>query len=308
MCIVGCFQNNAMKKLYRIICFMSIFFWANQSISQNQKAISEHAIWCTEYFWAYPVEIYSKIYKSSGDTTINGLDYIKLFSAPGHRIGADTYHQDGPFTYSYAFRNDTSNRAYIFPADDTIEHLWYDFNLEIGDTLPLPPDWYSLIFGFVDEPAVVTGIDSILFCNEYHKMYKFYDDFSTFPSLIQGVGFSGDLINLNGIYFESGAGLLFFCSDTVLSNCCFTVSVNEEAENEIPVVVVSPNPVNNVLSATFDRVIYIEIFNMQGQNIKTVHTYGLSSINLGVSDLSTGLYFIKAVSDKGISVTKFLKE
>jgi hypothetical protein len=74
------------------------------------------------------------------------------------------------------------------------------------------------------------------------------------------------------------------------------------------VVVVSPNPVNNVLSATFDRVINIEIFNMQGQKIKTVHTYGLSSINLGVSDLSAGLYFIKAVSDKGISVTKFLKE
>ena len=229
---------------------------------QNSVAISEHAIWCTYFELGCPPTDYWYIYKTSGDTIINSTNYIKLYSASAHRNGFDSYSQDSPFGYSCAFRNDTNNRAYIFPANDSIEHLWYDFNLSVGDTLPENPKWYSTKFLNTGDNIIVTSIDSIAYCNKYYKRYVFN---TMFPNLVREAGFTGDLIGYNGIYFEYAVSLEFFCTDTLISNCCFTITGIQDFDKSTSDILISPNPVKDNLTVETPEKATIEILNTQGQ-------------------------------------------
>ena len=70
---------------------------------------------------------------------------------------------------------------------------------------------------------------------------------------------------------------------------------------------VFPNPVNNILSITFGNKSLIEIINSQGQIIRTVNL-AENQTSIDVSNLSSGIYFIKAKTENGIEVRKFIKE
>jgi len=71
-----------------------------------------------------------------------------------------------------------------------------------------------------------------------------------------------------------------------------------------------PNPTNNILNITSKQAIELQsisIYNVLGQMVVSVpNAKGVS--NVDVSNLSTGNYFIKVVSDKGTSNSKFIKE
>lgn len=274
------------------------------ALSQNPVVISEHAIWCTHYQIGFPPTESYTIYKSAGDTLINSTNFIKLYSAPAHRNGFSSYSQDGPFTYCYAFRNDTNNRAYIFPATDTSEHLWYDFNLSVGDTLPENPSWYSTQYLNPGNNVIVSNIDSVFYCNEYHKRYIFNS--MMFPNLVCGVGFNGDLIKINGIYFEYYVGLDFFCSDSLISNCCFTITGIQNIDNNTSDILFYPNPVKDIISITLVDKAKVEILSIEGQIIKTINATEKQT-TIDVADLSNGIYIIRAKTDKGIVVKKFIK-
>ncbi|MFN3446853.1 MAG: T9SS type A sorting domain-containing protein [Bacteroidia bacterium] len=70
---------------------------------------------------------------------------------------------------------------------------------------------------------------------------------------------------------------------------------------------VYPNPVNKILELNFNENISIKnitVLNINGQKVMEVN--GASSID--VSELSNGLYFIQAISDKGMHTQKFIKQ
>ena len=70
---------------------------------------------------------------------------------------------------------------------------------------------------------------------------------------------------------------------------------------------VYPNPVNKILELNFNEHISIKnitVLNINGQKVMEVN--GDSSID--VSELSNGLYFIQAISDKGTHTQKFIKQ
>ncbi|MDR0606094.1 MAG: T9SS type A sorting domain-containing protein [Bacteroidales bacterium] len=67
-----------------------------------------------------------------------------------------------------------------------------------------------------------------------------------------------------------------------------------------------PNPVQDVLYITTDANIeQIEIYNIQGQLIKTENT---NAGEISTMDLSQGLYLLRITSDKGVSTHKFIKQ
>jgi len=71
------------------------------------------------------------------------------------------------------------------------------------------------------------------------------------------------------------------------------------------VVVIYPNPVSDELFIqTENRVIAVEIFNLQGQLIKRL-TSDASSVS--VSDLPIGIYILKVTTDDGIVTQRFVK-
>ena len=67
-----------------------------------------------------------------------------------------------------------------------------------------------------------------------------------------------------------------------------------------------PNPGNNTINIKSDKSISgIEIFNNQGQLIKTVNTLN-KELNISVHELPSGLYFIKTDLTNGDTCTKKL--
>lgn len=56
-----------------------------------------------------------------------------------------------------------------------------------------------------------------------------------------------------------------------------------------------PNPVNDVLNIESNTLIQsVELFNMLGQMVKTIHyNNGLNEVNLDMSDITSGSYFVQ---------------
>ncbi len=72
-----------------------------------------------------------------------------------------------------------------------------------------------------------------------------------------------------------------------------------------------PNPAKNVInvSNTMDALISgIEMTDVNGRIVKNVKFDGVSETQISVSDLSTGIYMMKIVSDKGTITKKVIKE
>lgn len=68
-----------------------------------------------------------------------------------------------------------------------------------------------------------------------------------------------------------------------------------------------PNPVINNITIKTSRQTTIEILNIQGQIIKTFYNAEKETI-INLTNLPSGVYIIKAKTDKGITTKKFIKE
>jgi hypothetical protein len=71
--------------------------------------------------------------------------------------------------------------------------------------------------------------------------------------------------------------------------------------------IIYPNPTTNKISIIMPHDAIIEILNIEGQIIKTICT-AEKQTTIDVADLSSGVYIIKAKTDRGVAVKKFIKE
>jgi hypothetical protein len=70
---------------------------------------------------------------------------------------------------------------------------------------------------------------------------------------------------------------------------------------------VFPNPATDNITVIIPQKVTIEILNINGQIIKTmILDSGKTAVDIG--DLSNGIYIIKAKTDKGVLIKKFIKE
>jgi hypothetical protein len=81
--------------------------------------------------------------------------------------------------------------------------------------------------------------------------------------------------------------------------------VNESEFNPSNLAVY-PNPATDQLTIISSEKVPIEISNIEGQIIKTISSDGKA--NVDVSMLARGMYFIKAKTERGVVVKKFVKE
>lgn len=121
----------------------------------------------------------------------------------------------------------------------------------------------------------------------------------TLPTLVVGNSFS----NSASIYFDYNFPIV---TDPAVTT--FAVLGNEDFQFN-KYLTVYPNPVNNLLKITSKQNIELrsmEIYNMMGQLVISVpNANGISAID--VSNLGTGNYILKVVSNKGTSNVKFIK-
>jgi uncharacterized protein (TIGR02145 family) len=67
-----------------------------------------------------------------------------------------------------------------------------------------------------------------------------------------------------------------------------------------------PNPAKKSITIETNEEAFIEIINIQGQVIKRINAND-KAITIDISELTNGMYFMKAKTEKGIVVKKFIK-
>ncbi len=87
-----------------------------------------------------------------------------------------------------------------------------------------------------------------------------------------------------------------------LSNSVGITKVNDKNS-----IIFFPNPSNNYITIETQQTSSLDIFNLEGQLLKTIFKVG-NNTTIDISDLLAGVYFIKATSEKGIIMSKFIKE
>jgi hypothetical protein len=260
-----------------------------------------------------------------GDTMAGSFIYHKIrhsgnYFASGYCNAPPWYYTPSYQNYYLgAYREDTTNRKVFFlPPGSISDTLLYNFNLSVGDTLPVT---YTNDF-FVSN--IVTSIDSILIGSKYHKRFGIsgygFDGFDTnYVYLIEGIGSTYGLLGRLQAPAEVPGGSILECfmqngitlfPDT--NTLCQLVSLNvNELKNPIRLIVF-PNPFSttttlqtniNLKSAT------LSIYNALGQEIKTINNISGKEITLQRDNLPEGIYFIRLTEeDKIVGSGKIIVE
>ncbi len=240
-------------------------------------------------------------YTISGDTIINSVVYHKL-----KKTGVKYFEDNQGYCtqniqstinqYSGSFRNDPQNKKvlYISPGD-TLETTLYDFNLEIGDTVPP-----SILNDNGNIVNVVVNIDSIEVGVKFHKQFKLSNG-GSFLYFIEGVGSTHGLLSPTGFQFEIQQQLkcLSVNSQPIYpanaSSCPIASDLNEIETTEA--ILIFPNPSSRIITISSPyKHSLITFYNTIGE-VVFEERYSQIKIEIDISNLRKGVYLIKISDD-----------
>ncbi len=246
------------------------------------------------------------------DTIIESKTYHKLF------LLEDTVFNRNNAQYFGAIREDITKKVYYrgqhIPADsyyeEDEEYLLYDFSLSIGDTIR------NVKFVLVDQEwLVVTDIDTILFNDNYRKVFFF-----SYPYVrwIEGIGndrgllFYSGTVPSNGLwndlicFFQEGE-LIYHLSE--YTGCFYDdeTGINEYSIKENPRI--SSNPIESIgiLSWKPGKFNYLRITDCSGKLIINYDIRNFSEYEIIKKNFNPGIYIYQLISEEGKSFTgKFI--
>ncbi|MCW3104474.1 MAG: hypothetical protein JWO09_2914 [Bacteroidetes bacterium] len=248
-------------------------------------------------------------YYVKGDTLIGSRNYYKVFKK-GHDWNYDSL-SSGVHTWNHYFYNDSINavayvrdslkRVFMRKPSDTAEVLLYDFNLAVGDTLPV-----TAVNNYTN--IVVTAIDSIAVAGGYRKRFTL---FPAYPSnyLLEGIGHDrGFLEGMYGTIECSGPSILCYSvNDTSYypsygSSCELVIplSVPEYVNNAI---VISPNPNNGrfeINAGPLQEVKNVWLSDVLGKIVPVQVSAAGSLVRVDLSAEPAGIYIVHIVCDKDV--------
>lgn len=249
-------------------------------------------------------------YYTDGDTVINTQTYVKIKKTEIPSINNVNIYP----TYTGAIRQDTLNKKiYIVLTDSTTERIFYDFSLQVGDTVnSVLHDLASDCLGFGAETIYL--IDSTLINGNYHKVFYIQGSCADMSlSYIEGIGSSYGLIFPNRsdekeshISCTKVNGLTYYPSNT--SPCNLTTNVADVDKKYF--FDVFPNPANNEINIAFpdsEAPANITLFSPLGQILITEKLYGEKN-KIDISKLPKGLYLLSINVNGKIYTKKIIKE
>jgi hypothetical protein len=318
--LVAILSKN-MRQLFFIL-FSVVFI---HSHGQNPNWIpmpDSNATWCAQRGFLVTgnpdaFHTYNSIQYISGDTLINGLVYHKIYESGILEVmtipptsWTFTYYND---EYVGCIRENSNRQAFQIPNYLNFEFLLYDFNLQIGDTVPTN----SLI--------ILSGIDSIFDGTNYRQRFKLSSADSSFwpdpfyyehVSWIEGIGSTGGNFFSLGPYFEHGGRLYEFTQNGIayyqdsITPCNLSLGQSDIGQQKL--INVYPNPIVDKLNIVYDAQttedIIVLIFDLSGKKLfhKTLQA-GHNEIDLKYLD--SGIYIYRMYVDKMfIRAGKMLKQ
>lgn len=128
-------------------------------------------------------------YNVDGDTLIGPHQYAKLHARQEYEQGSDQsqwcWESIQIFDFHFGDIREDGKKVFLKRPSE-IEYLAYDFNLDIGDTVPCPGNSTA-----PDSLRIIDSIDSVIVNGVYRKRYVIFDG----VNIIEGIGASTGLFN-----------------------------------------------------------------------------------------------------------------
>lgn len=299
-------------RIYLLMVLLS--FALNSTAQLGVHFADSNAVWKINYRWLPPSPYgyngYAENY-ISGDTTINDILYKKI-GQTGYDVFCTDIITSGPY-YMGALREDTAlNKVFFIPEGYQNDMLLYDYNLQVGDTLP---QGYNV--NFLADELFVNSIDTFETNGVLRQRWNLEAEYmGPFASIIEGIGSTTGL--LEEIYmFEADAFLrcyfqndiAYYTNSLPASECvmptdsCFYLGVNEQESVDI---LCYPNPAKDVVNiAGLDRlkISEVRIYDQMGRQ---VFMNKLETNGIDISGLNPGMYFLHIKTEEGIASKKLI--
>lgn len=282
-------------KYYILLAFL---FVCNSIQSQNYiKTLEENKTWKLYEDIGMGVSYYHK-YHVSCDTTINGLQYYKLWRNSAIK--------------GYLREDTLAEQIYFIDKDFTPELLIVDYSLNPGDTFT-----YTYINTLNNSSTstivdTVNYVDTILINQVPHKRIHFTPS-STGANFVftegSGNSFTGIAHPHPSLSFQTIVSEVY--ADTTIT--CSILSSIDQLENSPYQINLYPNPVQTLLHVDISTKIitdtyFLNITNVAGQVIESKNIAS-NTDEIDVSNLTKGVYFIHILNEnRTIGVLKFIKQ
>lgn len=304
-------KAKAIMKVLLLLCVLKTFTASSQTNIYQPFPVS-NTIWIGIYLAGTTDQTYDdyNLY-ISGDTTIGPYTYHKLY-----RNGCVTTWppQGGPHYYyggyAGAFRQNTANKK-VYLYKNGVDSLAYDFNLNVGDTLP--PS--CLIRSY--QKLYIKSIDSVIVNNQYRKRFWMYFVYSNGPGyeLVEGIGSRFGAFEMMDYPFEGSRDLycvrmnakVVWTRSTGGYSCGLTsISDNVTSENS---VILSQNPFSTVTTLTLTTNVQNAtqvIYDSSGKLVRQITTISGNTISIHRDNLPSGIYFFQLSENNKIIATQKL--
>jgi len=262
-----------MKKLFFLTIVLVLMYPFGFLISQNYVPFpEENALWVVSEASPYPGWNHNCKYYIDGDTTINSLQYVKIYKSIRDLNTGDT-----TTLLHVSMRQSAEEKLVYFIRHfwgDETEKIGYNFNVSVGDTVSLPAFYYN-IPGYNDSLFVLLAKSDIQLENgEYRKQYQFKKNNWSYNYFIEGIGYLKhpipNIADFSSLYcFTIENEILIGYEEA----CDFTIVGIEEIDSDFnkKFLKISPNPANDKISVEILSehvgLVDIEIFNNVGKSI-----------------------------------------
>lgn len=253
-----------------------------------------------------------------GDTVISGFEYKKLIyhgiqlemminPVPGQAICSP------PVTFSlpYALLRQDGLKLYKYELNEQMDTLLYDFELEIGDSLPMT-------FNNLSNSITVDSISFLQVGNESRKVFHLSDNSDQIHFLIEGIGHEKGLIGpMQPFEFFESVLICYQMNDvTYYSNpmelCEMNVGIESiDSDSKFSVF---PNPSHASISIqglnSLNELVSISICDASGRIVFTqfgVNTSADENLILDISNFQVGFYILAVTAGDKKQSTYFLK-
>lgn len=115
------------------------------------------------------------------------------------------------------------------------------------------------------------------------------------------------LISSNGDYYTNSSVQLNFSEGVVIDEFVFTAATSLPGLLTLIHLIIYPNPVTDFITVHSPQPSRIDLLDVGGKVIRTLNSNNENTI-INVSGWSKGIYIVKASTDDGVWVEKFIKK
>jgi hypothetical protein len=296
-----------MKKLL-FTCFLTLVL--SNTNAQVNEYFKGNPQWGISEFHYFPFPCYTEYlynYITIGDTLIDSLVYKKI-KRKGYIINNElpnpnSQYNNCPKTVAVDNYSPTiylrSSGKKMYIREQMQDELMYDFNLTVGDTLPVSySNWSSKV--------VVTDIDIFYTSYGYRKSFSTSNGFK----LLEGIGNEQGLLQFIGALLDANVRLnCYSLNDTAYylfkgGSCNMNVSINSKIGNKEKASI-TPNPFVNEAILQFNNLqnnATFLVYNTMGQLVQSTIVISSTS-KLERNNLPSGLYYYKLKQATSADVT-----